>query len=286
MSPFMRVMPQIILLVLLAIGVAVLLRVQRSLKQAAGETPQERHDSAATAQQFVGISGIHDDLIEVDPRHYRAVIAVEGVNFYLKSEVEQVRMQDGYRQLLDSIQCPAFQIAATSVRVDPQRLMRTMRERVETMPDAIKSYGREVIAQTRQWVEERAPLRKAFYLVLCWDMEDPRRVLRPEAALVEAQEFLDNQVSVVLEGLNTIGLKAWRLTNSELVEMLFQTFNRDRAKYTSAQDMEAAGVYNVVVSSPRVGIKHSVLHPAEEDAVDSAAKPESPVHVFNRRSAD
>lgn len=281
----MKMLPQILLLILLVVGVIVLSRMNKRLKKTAGATPQSKHDNAASAQQFLGIDVIRNDLIQVDSRHFRAVIGVEGVNYYLLGDVEQVRMQDGYRQLLDSIQCPAFQIAATSVRVDPHRLMRRMRESVETMPDAVKSYGREVIAQTREWVEDRAPLRKAFYLVLCWDMEDPRRVLRPESALTEAQEFLDNQVAVALEGLGTIGLKAWRLKDSELVEMLFQVLNRDRARYASAQDMEQAGVYNAVVGSPRVGLKHEDIFPPDDDTEATQKNEQSPVAVFNRRSA-
>lgn len=200
-------------------------------------------------QDLVAIEEIKDDTVLLKDGNLRQVIMVGGINFALKSEMEQNIITGGYQNFLNSLDFPA-QIVIHSRKVNIEKYLEGLaayqtREASPILQNQAEEY-REFI---RSFVQKNAIMEKIFLVVVPFaplslpGKEAVRKALpffgrgkKDEAAEEKAREesarnFSENvsqlkqRVNQVLEGLTGIGLEAAVLNNEQLIELFYNFYN-------------------------------------------------------------
>jgi hypothetical protein len=209
---------------------------------------RQRNEKAAT-QRYLPIAEIHNDTVLLKNGGIRGVLAVEALNFNLKSETEQQGIIAGYASFVNTIVFP-LQIVIRSNRTN-------IDDYLQQVTDAAKKHKTELLRQqTLGYVEFMKKLldvadimQKRFYVIVPVDrtarkksaLENMFSWMSPDDTLGGAsqrrREFtqglkqLNERVEVVETGLANVGLHTKRLTTRDLVELFYQIYNPQTAQH-------------------------------------------------------
>ncbi|MEK7507642.1 MAG: hypothetical protein AAB602_00975 [Patescibacteria group bacterium] len=206
-------------------------------------------------QNLVAIEEIKDNTLVMKGGSLRQIIMVGGVNFALKSEMEQNILTQGYQNFLNSIAFP-LQIVIHSRKVNIEKYLDELAgfQAAEASP-LLKNQGEEYREFIRSFVQKNAIMEKSFFVTIPFT---PIRLPTPKSASMPslplpflkrkvdpvAQEKrreeqsrmfnedlaqLKQRVNQVLEGLLGIGLDATILTNQQLIELFYNYYNPETA---------------------------------------------------------
>jgi hypothetical protein len=207
----------------------------------------------ASTQQYLDISEIKDDCVVLKDGTMRAVILVSSINFALKSEDEQNAIIYGYMNFLNAFDFP-LQIIVQSRKLD----MDGYQERLKI---AEKEQTNELlkvqIAGYRQFISEIVELgeimNKKFFIVVPYNPSTDKQKgffkrineLFSAAKLIRLNEKtfqgykneLFMRVNHVMGMLNGLGLATVPLDTQSLIELYYNAYNPDAAKYQKLTDV-------------------------------------------------
>lgn len=199
---------------------------------------------------LVDIKEIKQNTVIVKDGSLRQVIMVGGVNFSLKSEVEQNIITQGYQVFLNSVDFP-LQILIHSRKVNIAKYVETLMQRKESEQSPILQNQIEEYSKFIQgFVEKNAIMEKVFLVVVPFyavslmpsskkvqsfipflgkKKEDAAatKVTAEEQEKLFAQnvEQLNQRVGQVTSGLGNIGLEVTVLEDEQLIELFYNFYN-------------------------------------------------------------
>ncbi|MDD5041512.1 MAG: hypothetical protein PHX87_04125 [Candidatus Peribacteraceae bacterium] len=199
--------------------------------------------SKAATQRFLPIAEIRNDTVVLKNGGLRAVLAVEALNFNLKSETEQKGIIAGYQSFVNTIDFPLqIVIRSTKINIDPY--IQQLRVRANEQPnELLRDQTVEYANFIERIVEAADIMQKRFYVVVPLDDHPKRKSMiatflewigiddSTSKALARHQMFekrvspLRDRINLVEAGLNSIGLTTRRLTTRELLELYYQVYN-------------------------------------------------------------
>ncbi len=207
-------------------------------------------------QDLVSIKEIKNDTLILKDGSIRQIIMVGGVNFALKSEVEQNILTQGYQNFLNSINFP-LQIVVHSRRVNIEKYLDELAQyqSAESSP-LLKNQAEEYREFIRSFVKKNAIMEKSFFVTVPFspiklptpkNIDLPRlpfKFLKPKVdpdkekkAQEESDQLfnenlvqLKQRVNQVLEGLTGIGLDATVLTTQQLIELFYNYYNPETSE--------------------------------------------------------
>lgn len=199
--------------------------------------------SKAATQRFLPIAEIHSDTVVLKNGGLRAVLAVEALNFNLKSETEQKGIIAGYQAFMNTLDFPIqIVIRSTKINIDPY--LKQLRARADEQKNQLlKEQTLEYSSFIERIVEAADIMQKRFYVVIPLDDSPQKRSLitmflewmgvedSASKALRRHQQFekrispLRDRINLVQTGLNSIGLMTRRLTTKDLIELYYQAYN-------------------------------------------------------------
>jgi hypothetical protein len=206
-----------------------------SKEKKAQDTVRKRKANAkASTQRFMPVAEIRNDTILLKNGGLRAIIAVEALNFNLKSETEQH---------VNTITFP-LQIVIRSTRTNIDEYLEKVRDigqkhQNELLKDQTMAYADFM----QKLIDVADIMQKRFYVVVPYDLNMRKKTmmeqffdwLNPDdsaskagsrARLFNAEsKHLTERVEVVSSGLANIGLHPKRLTTRELIELMYQIYN-------------------------------------------------------------
>lgn len=199
--------------------------------------------SKAATQRFLPIAEIRNDTVVLKNGGLRAVLAVEALNFNLKSETEQKGIIAGYQSFVNTVDFPLqISIRSTKINIDPyidQLRVRAKEQPNELLRDQTVEYANFI----ERIVEAADIMQKRFYVIIPLDDHPKHKSLiatflewigiddSTSKALARHQMFekrvspLRDRINLVEAGLNSIGLVTRRLTTRELLELYYQVYN-------------------------------------------------------------
>jgi hypothetical protein len=200
----------------------------------------------STAQKFLEIFDITDDLLILKDGSTALIITVSAMNFGLLAEEEQDAIIYAYAGLLNSLNYP-IQILIRSQTKDVTGYLHLLDEELEKANSDTKKVW---IKRYRQFVsdliKERNVLDKKFYVVLPataleMGLVPPSAVVpgvkAPDLTSVERSVILDKAKEILipkrdhmLAQLNRIGLLARQLTTQEIVQLFYLSYNPEAAE--------------------------------------------------------
>lgn len=199
--------------------------------------------STPSTQQFVPIKEIRDGVVVLKNGDLRSVIMCQAINLDLKSADEQTAILLQFQNFLNALEF-SVQIVASSRRLDIRPYILLLEKRLETIEgDLLRIQTREYINFIQKFNESYDVMSKYFYIVIPYGismaMSGPSNPLSglfgskksTGPALNEAQAFeekrtqLEQRVSVVTGGLESMGIQCKLLETPALVELYQKTFN-------------------------------------------------------------
>ncbi len=195
-------------------------------------------------QDFVDVKDIRDGIVILKNGGLRRIVAVDGVNFDLKSEEEQNVITYAYQNLLNSIGF-SLQIFIHSRKLNIEDYLKSLEERRDAETNELmKTQATEYLSFVKSFVESNAVMAKSFFVVVPFD---PVIVPGTEAASsllgtvtgknkpvdVETSKTIDpshrdqltQRVEQVITALRQAGLRAVALEDRELLEFLYNFYN-------------------------------------------------------------
>lgn len=212
-------------------------------KKAPDTVRKRKGNAKASTQRFMPVAEIRNDTILLKNGGLRAVLAVEALNFNLKSETEQQGIIAGYGSFVNTITFP-LQIVIRSTRTN-------IDEYLEKVRDVGEKHENELLKQQtlgyanfmQKLIDVADIMQKRFYVVVPYDLNTRRKTmfeqffdwLNPDDSASKAgtrarlfnseAKHLAERVELISSGLANIGLHPKRLSTRELIELMYQIYN-------------------------------------------------------------
>lgn len=213
-------------------------------KKKARDTVRKRKANAkASTQRFMPVAEIRNDTILLKNGGLRAVLAVEALNFNLKSETEQAGIIAGYGAFVNTITFP-LQIVIRSRRTNIDEYLENVRaigQKHEN--ELLKNQTMAYAAFMEKLIDVADIMQKKFYVVVPYDLNVRKKTMMEQlfdwvnpddsaskagtrARLFNSEaKHLAERVELISSGLANIGLHPKRLNTRELIEMMYQIYN-------------------------------------------------------------
>ncbi len=198
--------------------------------------------AAASAQQFLAVDSIREDVIVLKDGGLRVILMCSSFNFALKSTDEQDATIFQYQNFLNALDFP-LQIVIQSRRINIEPYLETLAERArEEESELLRIQISEYIEFIKSFVAGTNIMSKTFYVVVPFTpaiLEKKGRFAKilsllsaeRNGAALDARAFeerkhqLWQRVDTVIEGLQRFGIRSVPLNTEELIELFYGLYN-------------------------------------------------------------
>lgn len=212
--------------------------------------PQKKKE---TTQELLNITRIDDDgMIELPGNKYRAVIEVIPVNTDLRSFEENAAIWAGFRSMLNSFVIPhTFLIQTRYLNIN--NYIEHIKSHAPVIHGTFSAYAEDLASWLNSKIEGKTYRDRRYFVILKTDAmvaEDGIRIenevfdtalkavsnmgkikLSSEDVETHARDQLHEAKNIILGSLASIDIGAFPLDKKGVLDMLYQTFNRDSASF-------------------------------------------------------
>ena len=208
-----------------------------------GTVRNRKKSKKSNTQRYIPISEIRNDTVIIKNGGLRAVLAVEPVNFNLKSETEQVGIITGYENFINTLTFP-LQIIIRSTRVNIDPYIDQIRAKANMQDnELLKAHALSYALFVEKLVDVADIMQKRFYVVvpqddspakhnpietfLSWMHVDDSaaKITQRNKRFIERSNILRDRVNLVQSGLHNVGLISRRLSTHELIQVYYEMYN-------------------------------------------------------------
>lgn len=234
---------------------------------------------------FMEFDKIQDNMIiQQKGEKYTAVIKCKGINYNLMSEVEQLAVEEGFMNFLNTLKFPVqLYVQAQSVNLKSNiaeykenmkslyeeyddvnteynvvlNSLESTDEEIEQVEDKKNSilnvleYGQDIVRYVERLALNKNLLQRSFYVLVSYYKSE-----LSNAASFNKEELLDicyselfTRVQNIMSGLSMCSVDAKSLNSNEIAELLYSAYNRDDKNYMSVQQALEAGFYRLYSTS-------------------------------------
>jgi hypothetical protein len=197
--------------------------------------------TTAATQQYLDVAEIKEDTVILKSGSLRSILAVSSINFDLKSTDEQDAIVNHYQGFLNSIDFP-LQILISSRRLNMENYLDflTKKEKIQTN-ELLRLQTGEYRNFIGQLLSVTNIMDKNFYIIVPFSpIENQEKgffrnlgnMISPKRQIMEKRENFETMKSQLIErvdhiiaGLSGIGLKIVPLKTTELIELMFHSYN-------------------------------------------------------------
>ena len=189
-------------------------------------------------QTFVPIKEITDDVVVLQNGQLCGILLTTSVNLALKSGDEQnavIRQFQGFLNSLDF----SIQIYAQSRRYDVRPYLSYLRTLESTQHnDLMRVQLREYTEFIKTFADDVAIMKKNFFVVVPYHaapLSQGKSFIpatfqkstdsEEQQSLTKSKEQLNQRVTSVVSGLQSMGIKSARLGNAEIIELFYHIYN-------------------------------------------------------------
>ena len=209
----------------------------------------------ASAQQFLAVENIREDVVLVKGSGLRVVLMCSSINFALKSTDEQDAIIYQYQDFLNSLDFP-LQFVVHSRRLNIAPYLESLKDRQkEEDNDLMKIQISEYIEFVKTFVDLTNIMSKTFYTVVPFTptaFEKKGFFHNLVASLPfgnngksdstgsfeEQKNQLWQRVDTVMNGLQRLGIRSAPLNTEELIELFYGLYNpTEFEKVTTPQEL-------------------------------------------------
>lgn len=237
---------------------------------------------------FMQFDKIQDNMIVQDNGNkYLMVLACEGVNYDLMSEVEKTGVESGFLQFLNTLRFPIqLYVQTRTINIESsiigykQRLNETKEKlekkrneynRINKEPDMypqknkeevtremarlqnLYDYGADVIKNIEKTSQNKNVLKKHYYVVIPYYVDDiSMENLNEEEKLNRVFSELYMRAQSLTRALFVCSVKSKVMTSTDLAELLYVAYNRDESDVYKLDTMLNANYDVLYTTAPDV----------------------------------
>lgn len=260
---------------------------------------------------FMEFDSVKDNLIvQKGGKKFLMVIECKGVNYDLMSEVEKASTEQGFSSFLNTLREP-IQIYIQTRTINLEKNISQYKERVDKLRDDINlkefklkeyarranvnekiikekqfellreknlyNYGTDIITDTKRMSLNKNVLKKKYYIIMNYfyessDASGSIGALSDEEIREMAFSNLYTKAVSMISVLSGIGIVGKALNSFELVELLYNAYNRDDSEMFSVEKAIEAGYDELYVDAESAIDKKIV---ALNNEIQSRAKEEA-----------
>ena len=259
---------------------------------------------------FMEFDKIEDNMIIQDNgQRYLMVVACEGINYDLMSEMEKNSVELGFIQFLNTLRFPIQLYTQTrTVNIENNILMYknrlkniqmqldkkqrennnmlqnpenfTQKQIQDTRLELLRlqnlyDYGADVIANIEKTSQNKNVLKKSYYVVVPYYADEIGvETLNQEEKRNMIFAELYTRAQAIVRTLFMASVKARIMNSAELAELLYVAYNRDESEVYGIDKAINAGYYELYTTAPDVLDKRMAAldKKIEEKALDTARK--------------
>jgi len=229
--------------------------------------PAQKTPIKATTQEHLDVQDIRDDFVILKDGSCCLILTTNTVNFGLLSEPEQDATIFAYAGFVNSLTFP-IQILIKSQRKDISSYLQLLNKAEEVQQ---KELLKNLIKRYRQFIEkvvrENDVLDKKFYIIIPFSFLElglkstvgqsfKRKKKLPfsiEYIVEKAKTSLYPKKDHLISQFSRLGLRARQLTNQELLDLFFQTYNPK----AHGQKLSSVKAYQKSIVAPAVAENQS-----------------------------
>ena len=236
---------------------------------------------------FMDFEDIDDNMIiQKKGKRFLMVIECKGINYDLMSEVEQTSVEEGFIQFLNTIRYPV-QIYTQTRTVNLEKSLENYRKRIDEIEERLNEknktykqmlqsgnysqneldkakfeaakernlyeYGRDIIFSTERLSSNKNVLKKQYYVIISYYYSET------DDEWLDQTEIKDNAFSdlyvkaqSIIRTLAACNVTGKILNSYELVELLYNAYNRDEAETYGMDKAKLAGYDELYTTAPDV----------------------------------
>ena len=256
--------------------------------------PPKKIDSVQELLDFKEITP--SGIIELPGNKYRLVIEVEPINMNLRSIQEQAAIWLGFRNMVNALTIPVTFLIQTRY-LNLKNYFDELQRFNANRPEKIKNLAMEHIKHLQQKTEGKHLRDRRYFIILKVDsasqgvesgiqienqlintvikaIPNPNRQnISPEVAKKAATDDLFETASIIMSSLEAVEIMSMILDKKAVLEMLYQTFNRDLAPFMTLEDADSMGMFSLFVESvtPEKFTEQFLISPQEQNTKQRGA---------------
>ncbi|AMN30963.1 hypothetical protein BFS06_12185 [Clostridium perfringens] len=188
------------------------------------------NENAETAQEFLPFHNIQDSMIDLGNHQYRAIIECSSINYYLRTEQEQQMIELSFQTFLNSIKFPMTLYVQTRT-VDNTAMLNNLKHDLQDSVNAfgnLKDYANyyyDSIANLHETIGNNKQKKK--YIILTYNDAQSLEKLNDEEKYEYSLREMGQRCQIVMNNLSKLKIKTKILNTSELLELIYSTYNKD-----------------------------------------------------------
>lgn len=238
--------------------------------------------------QFMDFEKIEDNMIvQKKGKRFLMVVECQGINYDLMSEVEKNAVESGFIGFLNSLKSPIqIHIQTRTINLENsisnyKDRLKNIEEQLTIQEDQLKQlqkqnnipnkqirdkefevlrlrnlylYGKDIIRNTESMSLNKNILRKKYYIIATYyySNTDSDEVLNDDEIRDVAFSELYTRCQSMIRVLSTTGVTGKVLNSYELVDLLYNAYNRDGAETFGIDKATEAGYDELYITSPDI----------------------------------
>lgn len=234
---------------------------------------------------FMEFEKIEDNMIiQKGGKKFLMVIECQGINYDLMSDIEKTSVESGFIQFLNTLRNP-IQIYIQTRTINLEDSLKKYKERLLKVESELRlkenkykamleagiynqkqltyqkmeverqrnlyDYGRDIIFNTERMSMNKNVLRKKYYIILSYYYNNTDGELFDETEIREtAFADLYTKCQSTIRTLAVSGVNGRVLNSEELVDLLYNAYNRDEAENYGVEKARKAGYDNLYITAP------------------------------------
>lgn len=188
------------------------------------------NDNITTAQEFLPFENIQDNMILLGGHRYRAVIECSSTNYNLKTDKEKELIELSFQRFLNSLTFPVTIFVQTRVYDNTKMLNlleEEMKKSVQEFPQ-LQEYANiyyDEMLNLNNYIGNNKQKKK--YIIVPYEDAVSMPNLTDEEKYEYSMKKLQTRVSLIIDGLSAVGVKARELNTHEIVELVYSTYHKD-----------------------------------------------------------
>lgn len=280
-------------------------------KNEKGKTKKYKDYTVDSVMNFMEFDTVVDNMIsQKNGMRYIMVVACQGINYDLMSEVEKNAVEEGFVQFLNTIRYP-IQIYTQTRTINLDASIQAYKEKVKELEVALEKqemrynemkrserytqeqldktyfeltkqrnlceYGKDIIFNTEKMSLNRNVLNQKYYVVIPYYIEElgDNKFDKEEQRNLAFSELYTRAQSVI-RTLGVCGVNARVMTSNELVELLYMAYNRDEAEVYGIDKALKAG-YDEVYTTAQDVVEKQMAELDKQIEKDAIAKAQAKV---------
>jgi len=236
---------------------------------------------------FMEFENVKDNMIiQKNGKRFLMAIECQGVNYDLMSDIEKASTEQGFATFLNTLKEP-IQIYIQTRTVNLEKNIQNYKERINKIKDELSlkeyklkqymqlenpsekllsekqfevlrhenlyTYGRDIVADTERMSLNKNVLKKKYYIIIKYYYEptdaDEEEVLTKEEIVDIAFSNLYTKAASIIRVLSGIGIIGRALNSFELVDLLYNAYNRDDSEVFGIERAIDAGYNEIYVDA-------------------------------------